>query len=482
MNKENINRHRSTIDIDELWKGIEPKVDLINAEKKRKKRFVFFWISGASIIMLGLLAGLLYKTNDDDKETLLTVNQIEDQEKEEINTVIESTHLIDKERKTSNAQQGEKHISPNHISSNSLSSKASKSKLQLAQTSSPKTALIVSTNKSEHEKSGFFGDEQLHAEENPLERQSKYIATNPNDRVPTTKDVLISRSFSKNCGIPETRKIFNIPLLPIINPDFSHDIPGEEGIINHSLNHLRALSYSSKKRWDFSLSPQFGIYKLQSLYQNSSDSRDYSNLVKEVENQLDVISFGLNVKLKHQSGLFLTSGFDHSTLSEKLNHTQLVQDTISEWSLEFIVNGLDGDTTHIYGYLDVFKDSLTSYTLYNKHTISSIPLLLGYERWYNNWLLGVQAGILAQIRFDAKGNYVNQNRSIREVNQDLYYKSSLGIGFRADLLIGKTLGKYSSIYISPSLVLRPNVLDQSYGLSKKYLQWGGILSINYTVF
>jgi len=51
--KDEILSHHTEVNIDEIWAAIEPQVDIINAEKKRRKRFLIFFLLGAILLTSG---------------------------------------------------------------------------------------------------------------------------------------------------------------------------------------------------------------------------------------------------------------------------------------------------------------------------------------------------------------------------------------------------------------------------------------------
>jgi len=55
MNKD-IKNHQSDFDLNEIWTAIEPQVDEINAQRKKRKPIFLYWLSGVSMFVAIIIA------------------------------------------------------------------------------------------------------------------------------------------------------------------------------------------------------------------------------------------------------------------------------------------------------------------------------------------------------------------------------------------------------------------------------------------
>ena len=112
INKElkgNIQSHNSVIDIDEVWSAIEPEVDIINAQKNRKNRLIF-WLTMTGVFLIGLLVYSLLSREIPSTDNIATdevLMSVIDSKKEQSNMVsnspaITSTVLSDENQLTQN--------------------------------------------------------------------------------------------------------------------------------------------------------------------------------------------------------------------------------------------------------------------------------------------------------------------------------------------------------------------------------------------
>jgi len=70
--KDEILSHHTEVNIDEIWAAIEPQVDIINAEKKRKKRFLIFFLFG---VILLASSGLYMWQSGSFTETVISTSE-----------------------------------------------------------------------------------------------------------------------------------------------------------------------------------------------------------------------------------------------------------------------------------------------------------------------------------------------------------------------------------------------------------------------
>jgi hypothetical protein len=108
-----------------------------------------------------------------------------------------------------------------------------------------------------------------------------------------------------------------------------------------------------------------------------------------------------------------------------------------------------------------------------------IPVFVGFTKNYNTWDFGVELGGLFNLDFVTEGKIYNEAAEISylDVEADVY-KSSLGVGLKASLLIRKNLKNGLSIQMKPTYKTYFNEINSDqYSLPTKYSVFGINLGI-----
>ena len=172
--KDELFNHKSNVNIDEIWSAIEPDVDAINAEKKRKRRAGFLWLFGAGsmLLIILLLSYPFYKKQDRDSLSATTIVQ-------------ENKSTSDNQGNVKTNKTSEHHASQNNNTDLAEDSTEEQNELiDLQQNSGASIAedivsnnKIVKTKKGEGRKSSFGIGEHINATKSSAENYNNNIAS-----------------------------------------------------------------------------------------------------------------------------------------------------------------------------------------------------------------------------------------------------------------------------------------------------------------
>ncbi|HRD08846.1 MAG TPA: hypothetical protein PK037_14800, partial [Saprospiraceae bacterium] len=128
-----------------------------------------------------------------------------------------------------------------------------------------------------------------------------------------------------------------------------------------------------------------------------------------------------------------------------------------------------GDTiTTIYG--DIITESRVTGTTRAHYNLSTfdIPLSLFYEKDFESWAIGAEAGVYFNLALASKGKILNSANDFIDVKSAAAFKSSLGISGFAGLYLKKPLGPGNLIFSLRGRFIPSAFNTQGYGTVQKY--------------
>ncbi len=86
-----------------------------------------------------------------------------------------------------------------------------------------------------------------------------------------------------------------------------------------------------------------------------------------------------------------------------------------------------------------------------RYRMLDIPLVIGYTHSVSSWNFGLELGALYNLKFSAEGKIVAEDLSISRIeNESPIYKSKMGFGAKAALVVSKQIGNGVSIHMKPT--------------------------------
>ncbi|HFA49315.1 MAG TPA: hypothetical protein ENJ95_09890 [Bacteroidetes bacterium] len=524
VNKE-LSGHRSEVDVDALWKAIEPEVDAINREKRRKRRGMF-WLLFAGLLLLGSGAGFYFFNNIGKQNTAATnavennisdiktdLNKNKKTDAETAGTAILNKKENDKPSTEIDISKKEKNIKETKnntaLNKNKNNFASAKTNISGKNKKGIKAENIAGLNKTG--RSGVFNKKPIYIVENKSGKNTaaKNIAEiktnlNKNADPEISQSAILNKktnnAASANTGIFQKNKtgtiannvsISKLPMLPIPVFPFFNKIKYAPGIILLNTNTLAEATNkdgapppapghpSSKKDYFISAEIIGGIaFAKRQLGIAAPLSGTLKTLREKSESPLETVQLGLRLNLRHKSGLGFSSGLNYTRINELFEYNKTVVQEDSIWGIAKRVINLNGDTLDIYGDVPLLTSTSILKKHYNSYTMLDIPVLVGYHFESGDWLLGAQAGVFANISMKANGQFLSDETTAVPI--DDLFRNKVGLSYYLGLSASYQLNDRMALSLSPHFRYFPgNFATAGYALSQKYVLFGLNAGVRY---
>ncbi|MFK8006507.1 MAG: hypothetical protein AB8H03_09055 [Saprospiraceae bacterium] len=453
------------IDIDSIWSAIEPQVDEINTEKKKKRRAIFFWW-GTGILLLSV--GLWFLGNQIfQKEN--TAQNIDNQ------TVTSKTKIITKANNP-NLEVESPTIKLDNLSENKNDSQSN------------------NANSIINSKSNFSKNKNLTTENKSTTNNVNVVLEN---KIPPV--ILSSEVKSKNDH--EDSSLQNLPAQKIQNENKEEilDIASLFNLLNFSSKKIsltqvkkvgqpyKTINFEEKEN-KFSI----GIYGGANFTKrNLTAKNDNANTLlqnrKNYETPLETSQVGVNFSYKilnkEKYNLEITSGLQLTSIVEQYkNYSSTISEKDVE-GVEFLSYGLGTTPIEIMGFVTETTTTEIQKEIYNTYRMIDIPILISYNRSCGEkWQVGIQGGIFANLSLKTEGIIPDvELLDIDLENNDLnIFKSNVGLSYHLGLNFKRRLSQNWELSFSPAIrYFRNDFANDNYGLSQKYILFGGNIGVNY---
>ena len=222
---------------------------------------------------------------------------------------------------------------------------------------------------------------------------------------------------------------------------------------------------------------------------------------------LPSMDLGLNVKYRFRNNLTIQTGFNFYELKESyrypgidttvttvtqtgdwvvtLNHQWVYSDSIFDNRVGWIYTDSILQTTKDSNYVVTTDTSLNDYNLPGNQGINLIgilelPVLIGYEKKINKWLIGGQVGIGIEYMLYSSGGIYKSEISFLGENDIKYYRIWNFSGL-AGLNVDYMLDKYVSVGFQPTVRIPLNPMVEDNDFSLKYHTFSMSLRIRYFI-
>ena len=335
------------------------------------------------------------------------------------------------------------------------------------------------------------------------EIQTQYVA-------PPTLSKDINRTKSVNGRITDQESIHEVRISPdIVSSSIeiaTEDLPTSDILSNekfassqthipllansvHGLeyNHLPAFTKKVEcadffvgKKIGFSIIPEIGVfYPFKTLKNNTSEPNDILSLRQENEKSLEGLSAALYGRMFfRRKGIYIQSGVSYARLTEKMT---LEYDVIKMDTTKGIISTTispNGDTiTSIYGDIITESRFVGSSKVHHTMSLIDIPLIIGYEKPMNGWIVGGDIGVNFNVSLKAKGRILRSDTDFQDINTNPYtYRSRLGLSYRGGIHISRQMTEKGRLYLDLRGTIIPksfsdnaNPIQQSYNFLGAYL-------------
>lgn len=289
-------------------------------------------------------------------------------------------------------------------------------------------------------------------------------------------------SIESNTNITENRNLLldQTSMLAVLDP---YPILSKQ---NHGIKtkKIKCADFFVGRRLTFSIIPEIGIfYPFKKLGQNTGEPTQLLPLRKDNERALEGIFGAIYGRMTfHKSGFYVQTGVAYARQSEKMS---LSYDYIQRDTSRVIISttiSSNGDTiTNIYG--DIIEEThfKGQKNVHYNFSLVDIPLIVGYERPYGNWIIGADVGINLNLSLSTGGRILSTPIAFQAINSQPYtFNKSIGVYLRGSLHIGKEISENVRLY----LALRGSYIPNSYStdnnpIFQRYSFGGGYLGMIY---
>ena len=479
--KEEVLSHHSEVNVDEIWAAIEPQVDIINAEKKRRKGLLFFFLLGAILVTSAGLylwqtdaqiavsnAGI--KTETSNIKTITEENPQQLKEEATGKTYTQETDnqiIADTKEKQITTEEALKEITTSSSIAPTTSSNTSVEK-QSNPITKTKSTSISNSNKTIN---NSFKNETL----------SQQINTN---KIAFSDETLSSPELSfpqENSKPKPPKSITPSPQISSLNLKMPTLIPdvGEVSLADEEEDKRLANDLN------FAISAHTGISFINRGLASNIDSVSSPELLRlrrESETMLEAIHYGLRAKLKHKSGISFSTGGQYTVLSERYDNNNLEMESDSVDGIVKRIIQLNGDTVDILGRLPRTTTYDYEKQIYNRYKMIDVPFIIGYEGGMKDWSLGIQAGVFVNLALKTSGKIRNTSTEDIDIgeNQADIFKSKLGLSYYGGIYIRRALSQNLDVTIAPhGRFFAKDFNVDSYSLKQRYSLIGVQAGLSY---
>jgi len=440
MNKD-ITNHPSALDINEIWAAIEPQVDEINAQRKKRKPVFIYWLSGLALLTgLGIAAFFLLDENSQSSETLY--GNLPDNNIRAVAPVVKSSSNNDTDLKTKRIKTKPEVIVP----TTTLDTKSTA--VETSITAKLNNAIVMD-------------DVSI----TTLLQQKKVE--------PTDLSTLVKEGSTMLSPLPFSTTRLTTP---------NTDSPALNFSIKNNKASIPPPVYI--ERPTFSIEFQTGISAvnrtLSSTGNSNSDLDTLLGLRNTFEAPLEALHANLLVNAHFPSGLFVSSGVGFTQISERYSNNSTVVDSIVEMGIQKRIINISGDTIDVIGPVTSLRTTTFTKKYYNSYRMIDIPVFVGYQYDFGDWKTDFSLGIFANILLATEGRIPSTPTTDLDLstNGDDIYRSRVDYSLQFGIGVSKRLTEKLSIRVNPMLrYYSRNFIKEDFGLNQRYLLFGGTVGL-----
>jgi hypothetical protein len=471
--KDEVLSHQSEVNIDEIWAAIEPQVDIINAEKKRRKGFAFFFLFGAILLVGG---GLYLWQNGLPIENSNTVIEAE-MRKLETAKEEAAERLMEEEADVNSQNQA----SDNQTINNSKATITKEKPQEKIAVSSPTQSTFHSqkNTKKKTTSSSFANSNKIATTPLKNETLSPQINTNKEASNKKTASAKVATN-SENSPLKVRTAITPSPIISSRELRLSNLIPdvGEVNITSPP-------SDLPGGKLSFAVAANTGISFInRGLASNieGNPSPEVLRLRRESETLLEAIHYGLRTKLTHKSGFSFSTGAQYTVISERYDNNNLEVASDSIMGITKRVVQFNGDTIDMIGLVPRTTTYDYEKKIYNRYKMIDVPFIIGFEGGMKEWSLGIQAGVFLNLALNTSGQIrstLTEDINIGD-NQADVFKSKVGLSYYGGIYIRRALSQNLDITIAPhGRFFAQDFNVEGYDISQKYSLIGIQAALSY---
>jgi len=490
--------------VNEIWAAIEPEVDAINAERRRRRLIPFFWLFGVLALSVSVGGYYLWASADtmsQSSELTRSTPQTITSANAQTNAPTNSTEAVSLAEATIQNSNKEANNKASGSATNASAVNTNEKSIindNINNSDSPKFHFVKPTPKPTQQAQSDAIPTSGSAFDLPVEVNEK-AARKPiaQDAINTSSSAIgLKATSDESVELRGLAGEWNRGSIALDLLDFEaeamskevldlwpyYDLPevGEEAEVE---------KLGKNKPFQFSIESSAGLaFVRRNLTSTSSSPEGNAELIafrNQNEKPLEAQNYGLYTKLKHTSGFTFATGLHRTIITELYEYNDTEISTQLTEGIATRVVQLNGDTLDFVGALDRITTTTYNQKIYNRYRFWEVPLLVGYEKTQGKWSYGVEAGVFVLFRINGDGQirmpleiaFESLNTSMQSTQ---VYQESPSISYRIGGRIERAFGEHLSVALSPYLRrYGTSVLLESNGVSQKYNIIGANLGVGW---
>lgn len=255
---------------------------------------------------------------------------------------------------------------------------------------------------------------------------------------------------------------------------------------NISINNDKIIcpDFSLKSKLLLEIIPEVGVFKPIKSLENVSTETGILPQRIEKEKSLEGISAGIYGKVRRlKFPLYFKAGVTWSKLTERtrIDYAYNTRDTTK--GIISITYSQTGDTiTTIIG--DIITERKLSGTKIRHYTLKmwDIPVILGYEKRWNEWFGGIETGVIINLSQHAAGHMLFTDTSFINVESPVeVFKPRFGLSYTGGIYFGRDFNSRGRIQLSARMRWLPGEINTQPSYNRQTYQFYGLyLGYSYT--
>lgn len=436
--REKLSDYQSQVDTDEVWAGVQAKMD-----SDRTRGGAYWWFSGLLILAAVVGAGWYAFS---ERETAMPLNTYTPRSMQDEPVLAEAEdaetdfNQIPSERsnyQTDNTRENPPQ--PEQVSPDSETKNASPAR----------SAIMDSSNKD-------FASVALEADEIKKSPVSGERSLDEGERLPNEPAI----TFTENVGMADKGPGMQTEITSgdlDLSMDLISTIPASQILRNTTPeiieNPERNDFYPNKNRKPtLTLLADGGIGAISKQIEPGAPRwHSFTEERLRTESPLEFASAQLRLMLEFPGDWYVTSGVSFTQVNERFSLNRTIrEEEIVTYVSEIHVDEA-GDSTLVYSSGLVSTEHHQDIKHMNRYTFIDIPVTAGYNRHFGRWSVGIEGGIMLNLSLRSTGSMLDSEGVVVRIENTDMFHSRLGLSYTAGARFGYQLTTRTSLYIQPGL-------------------------------
>ncbi|MCI5084203.1 MAG: hypothetical protein MRY78_21055 [Saprospiraceae bacterium] len=220
---------------------------------------------------------------------------------------------------------------------------------------------------------------------------------------------------------------------------------------------------------DFLVSPDMALREMSPL---NEEYRDYVRQRQNTEDPSFAFSAALRVSVVSGAGFVMRSGLSYSQINEKFEY---VDQSVAITTIVEITNNMG----EVIGMDTIEQTGVRKKITHNTLRTLDLPIIMGYEMYYEKFAFSINAGPYLNLRFDQTGDFLSPDDlqpvsySSNDPNGVRAFKKQLGVGWFGSLGFQYNIDKKLFLLVEPYFKIYPKSFTRKdFAAQQRYFTTG----------